>query len=118
MTTQTKNTVNNPPSMLVEPRPGRGNQWRGRHNYAVATLKNPESAIMDMLYGWSEYATKHRTRYESIIGDDYVLGPAWQSIGENLRTLLNGELGGLDGGTVDGYIIGTMEYHGIDTSEL
>ncbi len=65
-----------------------------------------------MVQGWADYARTHRNRFESTIGEDYVLGPQWQAIGEGLLGLLNGETGALDCGTLDGFIRDTMEAHG------
>ena len=70
-----------------------------------------------MYDAWHRLAENHRDRYKSVIGDDGVLGPAWEQIGDSLRTLLNGDCGGLDCGTVDGLILDTMTRHGVDTSE-
>ena len=60
----------------------------------------------------------HKARFESAIGEDYVLGPQWQAIGEGLRGLLNGETGRLDCGTLDGFILATLDENGIDTETL
>jgi hypothetical protein len=106
-----------------------GSHWTDRHNQAVADANNPNhkafnatekhsSALLHMLTAWKSYATAHEAQFEGKIGNDYVLGAAWQEIGEALRTLLNGELGGLDGGTVDGYILDTMKENGINTDNL
>jgi hypothetical protein len=70
-----------------------------------------------MFRGWYEYAQAHERRYESLIGDDGFLGPAWEEIGDSLRTLLNGELGRLDGGICDGFILNTMRDNGVDTDQ-
>lgn len=79
-------------------------------------LKHPrlthESSIIRLLTAWAEYADAHKERYESGIGDDGVLGPAWQAIGENIRTLLNGDCGRLDCGTLDGFLCDTLQAEG------
>ena len=97
--------------------------WAKRHNDAVfkATFgqgKAFEYQLVKMLTSWADYARDHNERYSSLIGEDYILGEAWKQIGTNLRTLLNGELGVLDGGTLDGFIVGTMRENGIDTEAL
>lgn len=102
--------------------------WQDRHFAAVlqhvkpATWNNPriamESGLLHMLQGWLEYADAHRAAYDSPIGEDGVLGPAWQEMGEGLRSLLNGDLGRMDGGTLDGVILDAMSMNGIDTSQL
>lgn len=74
--------------------------------------------VWRMLTAWGAYADTHRGRFASLIGDDGVLGPEWQAIGQALRGLLNGECAGLDGGTVDAIILDTMTHNGIDTRNL
>jgi len=91
--------------------------WTVRHNKAVFYPTGPEKGIMQILSGWEDYADRHRKRYESLIGDDGFLGPQWEAIGDALRSLLNGELGRLDGGTMDGAILKIMEDNGIEISE-
>jgi hypothetical protein len=95
-------------------------QWAIRHNNAIdfCTLSNVEKPVRDMLISWDAYARQHQARYESLIGEDYVLGPTWASIGESIRTLLNGECGRLDCGTLDSFILKTLEANGINTENL
>src|SRR5689334_11744723 len=90
--------------------------WQDRHDAAVkhiALFQNPrhdfETAVVEMFKGWAKYAEDHKARYESPIGDDGVLGDYWESIGDALRGLLNGETGRLDCGTLDGFILNTMK---------
>lgn len=88
-------------------------QWQRRHNAALCEPIGPhELAIVGMLFGWIEYAEMHMARYESEIGHDYVLGPAWADIGQSLLTLLNGETGRLDCGTLDRVIRNFMADNG------
>lgn len=68
-----------------------------------------------MLLAWAGYAVAHRMRYESPIGDDGVLGPAWQAQGEALLTLLNGERGELDGGLCDRIVRAVLANEGCET---
>ena len=100
--------------------------WKERHNHAV-TMEHLnhqtsharfESALVRMLEAWARYADDHRARYESPIGDDGVLSQYWRDIGLGLRGLLNGELGRLDGGTLDGFILDTMRAEGVETEGL
>jgi hypothetical protein len=84
--------------------------WLSRHGAAVACPQEGlEKAFVEMLSGWLRYADAHRSAYESGIGDDYVLGPQWAQIGSSLRGLLNGSLGRLDGGTLDGLLCRTLQ---------
>jgi len=91
-----------------------GEQWKLQHNLAVSrycpVMKvTHENAYLRMLQGWEGYATVHKSEFESSIGDDNVLGPAWEAIGDSLRELLNGEVGPrLDCGTLDSFILNTM----------
>lgn len=57
-------------------------------------------------------------RTYGLIGQDGVLGPAWQEIGEAIRTLLNGEAGRLDCGTLDSILLDAMQANGLDTSQM
>lgn len=91
------------------------NGWQERHMYAVERPNAREEGIVSMLEGWFDYALRHKINYSSLIGDDGMLGPAWEEIGDALRTLLNGECGRLDCGTVDGFILHTMRENGVDT---
>jgi hypothetical protein len=54
-----------------------------------------------MLVQLAKYADAHHRTYESPIGDDGVLGDAWESALRSLVALLNGETGRLDCGDVD-----------------
>jgi hypothetical protein len=100
-------------------------KWNHRHNSAVGLVRggittpaNPEHAVVRLLDGWEAYAKSHKSRYESLIGSDYVLGPAWQRVGEGIRALLNGETGRLDCGTLDAFILDTLSENGVDTENL
>ena len=81
-----------------------------------AAMINPQGfEVIVLVYNaWNEYANTYNRRYESFIGDDYVLGPAWAKIGQGLLGLLNGELGRLDGGLMDGGIRATLRAHHIN----
>jgi hypothetical protein len=77
------------------------NGWKGRHLRAARV-----QPVAVMISALDQYAAKHEDRYESKIGEDYVLGPAFLDALRGVRTLLNGEIGGLDGGTCDAAILG------------
>lgn len=89
-----------------------------RHNEAIDWPKGFETPIVKMLHFWAMYAVEHQKRYESPIGEDYVLGVDWKDMGLALRGLLNGETGRLDCGTLDGFILETMRENGIETDNL
>ena len=88
--------------------------WKDRHRTAMADPQGPEIPIVALLGAWETYGRQHELRFESSIGDDSVLGPAWEQIGESLLTLLNGECGRLDCGTLDEMIRGTLHAEGFD----
>lgn len=101
--------------------------WQDRHDAAVMShlptsypnhLTAPsrafETAIVRGLDAWRTYAEVHRYSYDSPIGNDHILGPAWSAWGLGLRALLNGQAGRLDCGTLDGWILETMRQNGIE----
>jgi hypothetical protein len=111
-------------TLTAKDKAANGNGWDMRHNSALhlgngaANTTTHEGAIVNMLRGWENYAKAHAKRFESPIGEDYVLGPAWQQVGEGIRALLNGVTDRLDCGTVDGFILNTMAENGINTENL
>lgn len=70
---------------------------------AADTLTH-QGAVRHLIVGLLGYAHAHKSRYESAIGDDYILGPCWLKIADGLLGLLNGETGNLDCGTMDAAI--------------
>jgi hypothetical protein len=86
--------------------------WQTRHTGALRKPRGFEAPIVGMISAWAQYADTHRTRYESPIGADGVLGPEWQAIGVAILGLLNGECGRLDCGTLDGFIRDTLTSEG------
>jgi hypothetical protein len=98
-----------------------GNGWGERHARAmrnVGSQEGQEQGVVQMLRGWADYADAHFHRFESPIGEDYVLGPAWLDIGKGIRSLLNGETGRLDCGTIDGLILEIAEHNGFEEDKL
>lgn len=122
MNPQTKPT--RPPSMRADRAKPNTGGWQDRHDSAVWTNEAPElpntfeHAIVCGVESWAEYATCHLARYESPIGQDHILGPMWRDWGLALRGLLNGETGRLDCGTLDGFILATLEANGVETEGL
>lgn len=86
--------------------------WQGRHLAAVMSPRGAEKPFVAMLKGWLEYADTHANRNEGSIGEDYVLGPEWETIGRSLVSLLNGETGRLDCGTLDSLIRSSLVAEG------
>lgn len=93
-------------------------KWAHRHNEAIDRPRGFEVPIVRMLHFWEMYAAEHAKRWESPIGEDYVLGPEWRDIGLAIRGLLNGETGQLDCGTLDSFILNTLRENAIDTENL
>jgi hypothetical protein len=71
------------------------NAYGARHGRA---LLSPDSPWAASVIAWCDYADAHQQRYDSLMGQDGVLGPAWIQWGKGLRALLDGELGQLDAG--------------------
>jgi hypothetical protein len=90
--------------------------WAVRH---AAEWSQPKKSVTMLIKAWLLYADEHRARYESGVGDDGFLGREWANIGFSLRDLLNGELGGLDGGLADATICDALGREGwsADTQE-
>ena len=82
------------------------------HNAAFVQPWDCDAPLISMLDGWLAYADHHHRQYESSIGEDYVLGPEWAAIGRALLGLLNGVIGRLDCGTLDGLIRGVLAAEG------
>lgn len=90
--------------------------WAQAHNEAIRTFLPPmqERGIIELLRGWYNYAIEYDARFRRKIGTDYVLGSAWFEIGSALLRMLNGELGRLDGGTLDRFVRQTMFENGFE----
>ena len=67
----------------------------------LATNGPFDSAIGEVLRGLAQYADDHESRFGSPLGQDYVLGAAWEQALRGLVSLLNGETGRLDCCDVD-----------------
>ena len=89
-----------------------------RHERAILAPQGSEAPVVGMLKSWLTYADVHRERFESGIGEDYVLGPEWAKIGVGLLGLLNGECGRLDCGTVDSIIRATLKAEGLGPEDV
>ena len=105
-----------PEHVITHPESNR--QWWARHVQGMWKPTGPERPVIHMIEAWLDYADYHETAYESNIGADYVLGEAWQRMGRNLRSMLDGELGRLDGGTLDSVICDALRHSGVEDSEI
>lgn len=94
--------------------------WKARHADAIRAATGygvshtQGSCVFRAIADWCGYAAAHAERFDSPIGDDYVLGPAWAQWGASLRTLLNGETGELDCGTLDSILVDNLTEQGFD----
>jgi hypothetical protein len=87
--------------------------WLVNHRLAMSAPRpGHEAAIVGMLNAWLAYEAVHLKAFESKLGEDYVLGPAWESMGKAIRDLLNGTTGRLDCGTIDGVICDHLRAQG------
>lgn len=94
-----------------------GEAWARHHEEALLAPLHHERAILTIARGLEQYAEEHRGRYDDTpIGEDYVLGCAFEDIARGLLMLLNGEIGRLDGGTVDAAIRSMCAKHGVELS--
>lgn len=113
------------PSLLADRSMPNTSGWQDRHDEAIYhagiasaphRLLKQEFNIATMISSWAAYAETYKKDFEGQVGDDYVLGPHWESIGDGLRGLLNGDTGSrLDCGTLDGFILDTMQANGVET---
>lgn len=93
--------------------------WGAQHLHAVYCPRDGyEKALVQMLAGWLRYADAVQRSWDAGIGKDSVLGPCWAQIGSGLRGLLNGDLGRMDGGTLDSILCRTLETEGFDPDSL
>ncbi len=100
--------------------------WFDRHSQAVGSVlmaptqplsdsvRNFEAAILLQLRGLAMMAGAHVRRYEAPIAHDGFIGPAFCQALAALRAMLNGELGRLDGGTLDHAILELHEAAGFE----
>lgn len=94
-------------------------EWAKRHNAAISIPSGGfEKSITSGFSAWEGYALAHRVRYGAPIGEDYVLGVAWIEWAKALRSLLNGETGRLDCGTLDAWIFAKVKEHGFEGESL
>jgi hypothetical protein len=75
-------------------------------------------ALRSMLEGWARYAETTLDLYESLIGQDGVLGDEWLAIGKSLIGLLCGDTGGWDPGSIDSNIRDCMLVNGFTEAEI
>lgn len=92
--------------------------WQYRHQLALVEPDEVEAPIVNVLTVLDSYDRQHVTRFGSGLARDYVLGAAWLEIAKAARTLLNGDLGRLDGGSLDKILLDLIRTAGFDENEL
>jgi hypothetical protein len=73
-----------------------------------------EATVRDLVIAWARHGEAHRIVHGTNIGEDQYLGFAWKAQAQALLMMLNGELGRLDGGTLDKIIRAVAETCGVD----
>lgn len=88
--------------------------WKAHHEAAMRMpISDWERAIVGMFHAWRLYAQTYRHRFQTSVGDDLVLGDAWEAQGVALLALLDGETGArLDCGSLDTAIRTVLESEG------
>jgi hypothetical protein len=90
--------------------------WQEQHDDAVVHAlgktthtvsdNNFASITVQQLSGWAAYARAHKSQYKVSISKCSVLGPAWRSIGLEMRKFIeHGDTTDLDHGTLDMFIM-------------
>src|SRR5574342_418587 len=90
----------------------KGNEQADLHVLAWSSINHWSLPVRRMIESLADYADTYFKRYESRIGDDGVFGEAWLDALRSVRILLNGEIGRLDGGTVDSLIVAMSKLEG------
>lgn len=75
--------------------------WQERHATAFRRPVGNEAPITRMLEALADYADNHKQQFDRDLADDGFLGPVWLEMCRSFLQLLNGDLGRLDGGTLD-----------------
>lgn len=86
--------------------------WRGAHVRAWRT-----SGVAAMVEALAKVADDYSAQGFGEIGTDGVLGEAWLDGARCVRGLLDGDLRGLEGGTVDGLLRDLARYVGFTEAE-
>lgn len=88
-----------------------------RHYKALANPDATEKPIIDLVEFLREFRTNHENNGGKL-ADDYFVGPAWLGVLTSARKLLNTDLGRLDGGILDSYILEELKEAGFSESDL
>jgi len=85
-----------------------------RHLAAWMNPQGYELPIYHLIRGLAQYGAAAMTAHGSKIGDDQVLGPALKNIADSILTLLNGDIGRFDGGTLDKLVRAICVEYGVE----
>jgi hypothetical protein len=85
-------------------RPKDPHDWRARHRAAEQRPTQGEKAILQLIDALNYYQETHRDIHGSQLAEDGVLGERWIKMVRGAIGLLNGDLGRLDGGTLDAHL--------------
>lgn len=84
----------------------------------VSAMNHPrpgfEFAIAAFVVALRDYAAAHETTYGSKLAEDGVLGEEWARVLKGVRGLLNGEVGRLDCGFIDGALCNMYRLAGFE----
>ena len=96
------------------PKHAAGTSWSMVHKRALLRA----IPLIDGIRAWCAYASAHQARFGDGIGQDYVFGRQWAAWGAALRRLLDGDLHGADGGTLDTILHDNLKEQGFDPDML
>ena len=87
--------------------------WLARHLLGISGARSGAHdglwpAILRGIDAWIDQAKHYRDRFESGIGEDYLIAPLWYQQGEALQGMLNLDMGPLDCGSLDAVIRETL----------
>lgn len=82
----------------------------GKRHFVAWNIKN--NPIVDLITSAAQIADRYWVRYDSRIGDDYVLGDHWIQIIRSAQALLSGDIGDLSAGTLDTLLKDMAELEG------
>lgn len=88
--------------------------WAKIHLEAWRKPRPDEEPLKLLIVGLSQYGTRHLDRYDSLIGDDCILGPAFHDMVCSVLSLLDGHIGRFDGGTLDSLLRAIAEENAIE----
>ena len=89
-----------------------------RHIRAVSSPDSSEKPLIDLIQFLHDFRKNHAKNSDSPLAEDSYTGPIWLEILKGARGLLSTELGRLDGGILDSYILEELTEAGFSESDL